>query len=373
MSYRVLQVVDGFGWGGTKEQVYLTTRELAKRGVDVGIALSFQYGEMVEKLKPYGVRIHFFEDHKGSKSRFNPLNWWRLKRIIEDYDYDIVVGNSPHAVDYIRFTLPFLRRKPKLVFVRRSDRIPSAFSRWWKYCKADRLVVISKNFYKKLINLGICQDKVKYIPSGLDLTRFYPAEKPLEKQKLRKKLKLPTDGKIFINVANWNPQVKGQKLLLQAFKELKCSKCYLILAGYNTNGSEALALIKNLGLQKRVIPLGFRKDIPELLRASDFGVYPSFIEGLGNAILQSMASGLVVIATSTEGISSYLRDGENGFLVPVGDKEKLLRAMEKALNLSEEEYRQIGERAMETAKGYSIERTAEGYIELFEELMEERG
>ena len=144
MSYRVLQVVDGFGWGGTKEQVYLTTRELAKRGVDVGIALSFQYAEMVEKLKPYGVRIHFFEDHKGSKSRFNPLNWWRLKRVIEDYEYDIVVGNSPHAVDYIRFTLPFLRRKPKLVFVRRSGRVPSPLSRRFKSVSYTHLTLPTK-------------------------------------------------------------------------------------------------------------------------------------------------------------------------------------------------------------------------------------
>ncbi|HIO41703.1 MAG TPA: glycosyltransferase, partial [Aquifex sp.] len=76
-----------------------------------------------------------------------------------------------------------------------------------------------------------------------------------------------------------------------------------------------------------------------------------------------------VISTSAGGISEYLRDGENGFLVPVGDKEKLLRAMERALNLSEVEYRQMGKRAMETAEGYSIERTAEGYVRLFNKLL----
>ncbi|HIP98687.1 MAG TPA: glycosyltransferase, partial [Aquifex aeolicus] len=82
-TFKVLQVVDGLGWGGTKEQVYLTTRELARLGIDIGIALAYQYTEMVERLKPYPVRIHFFEDHKGSKSRFDPRNWWRLKKVIE--------------------------------------------------------------------------------------------------------------------------------------------------------------------------------------------------------------------------------------------------------------------------------------------------
>ena len=366
MSYRVLQVVDGFGWGGTKEQVYLTTRELAKRGVDVGIALSFQYAEMVEKLKPYGVRIHFFEDHRGSKSRFNPLNWWRLKRIIEDYGYDIVVGNSPHAVDYIRFTLPFLRRKPKLVFVRRSGRVPSPLSRRFKYSVADRIVVVSKPVYDLLRERNFFPDRLVYIPSGIDLSRFRNYRHL--KVELRKKLNLPLEKKIFINVANWNPPVKGQDLLLETFRELKCKNCLLLLVGLDTDRGEAKGLIKKLGLEDRVIGLGFRRDVPDLLNAADYFVLSSHLEGIAGALLQAMATGMVVISTSAGGISEYLRDGENGFLVPVGDKEKLLRAMERALNLSEEEYRQMGKRAMETAKGYSIERTAEGYIKLFEEL-----
>ncbi len=368
MSYKVLQVVDGFGWGGTKEQVYLTTRELAKRGIDIGIALSFQYGEMVEKLKPYGVKIHFFEDHKGSKSRFNPLNWWRLKKIIEENDYDIVIGNSPHAVDYIRFTLPFLRKRPKLVFVRRSGRVPSPFSKRFKYSVADRIVVVSKPVFDLLREKNFFPDRLVYIPSGIDLSRFKNYRHL--KVELRKKLNLPLDKKIFINVANWNSPVKGQDLLLETFRRLKCKDCLLLLVGLDTDRGEAKELIKKLHLEDRVIGLGFRRDVPDLLNASDYFVLSSNLEGIAGALLQAMATGMVVISTSAGGISEYLHDGKNGFLVPVGDGEKLLQAMERALNLSEEEYRQMGERAMETSRGYSIEKTAEGYIRLFEELIE---
>jgi glycosyltransferase involved in cell wall biosynthesis len=367
MNYRILQVVDGIGWGGTKEQVYLATRELAKKGINIGIALSFQYKEMEEKLKSYNVKIHHFENHKGSKSRFNPLNWWRLKKIIEENHYDIVIANSPHATDYVRFTLPLLRKRPKLITVRRSGRIPSKFSKWFKYSVFDRIAVISEDIYHRLKEVNFFPERLRVIKSGIDLTRFYPYRE--RKRELRKKLGLPLEGKIFINVANWNPRVKGQPLLLEAFKQLNCKNCYLVLVGLETNGKEAKKIIFKLGLEKRVITLGFRTDVPDLLNASDYFVLSSYLEGIAGALLQAMATEMVVISTNAGGIKEYLRNGYNGFLVPVGDKVKLKQAMEKALKLSSEEYQHLANKARETAKGYSIEKTAEGYIKLFEELI----
>ncbi len=364
---KVLQVVDGVGWGGTKEQVYLTTRELAKMGVDVGIALAFQYTEMVEKLKPYPVRVHFFENHRGSKSRFIPSNWWRLKRIIENHGYDIVVGNSPHAVAFIRFTLPLLRRKPKLVFVRRSGRVPSILSKWLKYSAADRIVVVSKGVYELLRRKNFFPKRLRLIESGIDLERFKPYR---EKQKeLRKKLGLPEGWKLFANVANWNPPVKGQDLLLKAFKNLKCNRCGLVLVGLQTDGVEAKKLINSLGLKGKVFTFGFRRDVPDILNAADFFILASRLEGIAGALLQAMATGMVVISTAVGGIPSYLKDGENGFLVPPNNAEALTGAMERALKLSPEEYKRMGKNARKTAENYSIERTAKKYLELFEELL----
>jgi len=301
----------------------------------------------------------------------DPRNWWRLKRIIEENGYDIVVGNSPHAVDFIRFTFPLLRKKPKLVFVRRTDRVPSFFSKWFKYRIADRIVVISKKFYEKLLYEKFFPNKLIYIPSGLDLSLFNPAT-PSEKEYYRKKLGLPLDSYIFINVANWNPKVKGQTILLDAFeiflKRTKCQNCLLLLAGYETDSYKAKREIIKRNLTSKVIGLGFRKDIPLILKAADVGISASFIEGLGNAILQYMATKLLVISTKTLGVSSYLKHLENGFLVPVGDKYQLAIIMEKVMKLRKEERDRIVENAFRTASEFSIENTAKKYAELFKEL-----
>ena len=366
---KILQVVDGIGWGGTKEQVYLTTRELAKKSVNIGIAISYQYRQMEEKLKPYDVKIHKFEDHRGSKSRFNPANWWRLKRIIEENDYNIVVANSPHATDYVRFTLPFLRKKPKLVTVKRSGRVPSRFSKWFKYSVFDRIVVVSEEVRKTLERANFFPERLRVIKSGIDLSRFYPYRE--QKEELRRKLGFPCKGKIFINVANWNPKVKGHILLLEAFKKLDCKDCYLVLVGLETDGREAKSLISKLGLENKVITLGFREDIPDLLNTSDYFVLASYLEGIAGALLQAMATEMVVISTDAGGIKEYLKDGYNGFLTPVGDRDRLVRAMEIALKLTAKDYRKFSTNARKTAENYSIERTAEGYINLFEELLSE--
>ena len=367
-SFKVLQVVDGTGWGGTKEQVYLTTRELAKKGVEIGIALAFQYHRMVDRLKPYPVRIHFFENHQGSKSRFFPTNWFRLKKIIEEWDYDIVIGNSPHAIDYIRFTLPFLKRKPKLIFVRRSSRIPSTFSKRFKYSVADRIVVVSEGVHKTLLEANFFPERLRLIESGIDLEKFKPYRHL--KKELRKKLGLPLEGKLFINVANWNIKVKGHDILLEAFRKLNCNNCWLILVGLNTTDSEAKYLIKKLGLQNKVIPLGFRDDVADLLNAADFFVLSSRLEGIAGALLQAMATRMVVISTAVGGIPKYLKNEFNGFLVPPEDPVALAKAMKKAILLDAQQYDRLAENAYLTAQNFSIEKTAEKYIKLFEELLD---
>jgi glycosyltransferase involved in cell wall biosynthesis len=245
------------------------------------------------------------------------------------------------------------------------------FSKKFKYAIADRIVVISKNFYKTLLNVNFYPEKLVLIESGIDLKRFFPNRE--NQKELRKKLNLPLEGKIFINVANWNPKVKGQLLLLDAFREFLtksgCPNCFLLLVGHDTNSEEAKREISKRGLSGKVFGLGFREDVADLLNASDYLVSSSYIEGLGNAILQAMATKILVIATATQGVSSYLINESNGFLVPIGDKNALAHAMVKALKLSPQEYERISTNAWKTAQNFSIERTADKYIQLFEELI----
>lgn len=362
---KILQVVDGTGWGGTKEQVYLTTRELKKKGIDVHIALNEDYQQMIEKLRPYGVPIHFFEDSKPNP-RYRWSNYKRLIDIVNRERFDIVVANSPKAMDYVALSSYFFRPKPKIVAVRRSGRVPSFLSKFLKYSKADSIVIVSEDIKKKLEEIGFFPERLITIQSGIDLSKFKPA--PEKRIDIRNKLNISQNSKVFINVANWQIEVKAQDKLIESFSRLKCEDCILLLVGLETE-KNAKKYASFFGIENKVLGLGFREDIPDLLNAADFFLLSSNLEGIAGSLLQAMACGKVVLSTLAGGIGEYLIDGYNGFSVPVGDFESFTEKLNLLCNLSEDEYRKISENAIKIAQEYSIEKTADGYIKLFKELL----
>lgn len=204
--------MDGIGWGGTKEQTYLITRELSNRGIEVHIALSFQYELMVKKLHGLRVKIHFFENH-NKYSRLNPMNYYRLREIIKKENFDIVIANSPHALDFVRIAVALLRKRPKIIAYKRTGRGSSLISKLFKYSIADRIVVVDKTTYERLKAQNFFPDKLVYIPSGLDLKRFRVMDEE-SKKNIKKSLGFDENTRIFINVANWNPEHKGQIFLI---------------------------------------------------------------------------------------------------------------------------------------------------------------
>ncbi|MFN3599386.1 MAG: glycosyltransferase family 4 protein [Aquificaceae bacterium] len=363
---RILQIVEGEGWSGTKEQTYLISRELSLRGFEVHMALSFQYDLMVKKLKDYGIKFHFFEKH-NKFSRFNPLNYYRLWKIMTHIPFHIAIANSPHALDFLRGVLSFLQKKPRIIAYKRTGKSSSFLSKLVKYSVADKIVVVDKSTYEKLKEEKFFPEKLTYIPSGLDLSRFKVRDTDI-RLKLRKDLGIDPKNKVFINVANWNPQHKGQLLLIEAFSKLNCSDCILILVGLKTE-EEAPKYAQKYGLDGRLIGLGFREDIPDLLNIADYFVFSSYFEGIAGAVLQAMACGKVVISTLAGGIKDYLRDGENGLAAKVGDLQGFVDKLKRALSLSQEEKEKISEKAIQTAKAYSIESTVNKYMELFKELV----
>jgi glycosyltransferase involved in cell wall biosynthesis len=119
-----------------------------------------------------------------------------------------------------------------------------------------------------------------------------------------------------------------------------------------------------LGIEHRVIFAGSRLDVEEILSCLDLFVSSSLWEGLPTNILESMASGVPVVATDIPGTREVVRNGYNGWLTPPGDALLLARTILEALkdvNLR----RQFAERARETAKSFSMDLVADKYERIF--------
>ena len=86
-----------------------------------------------------------------------------------------------------------------------------------------------------------------------------------------------------------------------------------------------------LGLGERIVFTGFRSDVPDLLSEAAISVLPSLSEGISNALLESMAAGIPVIATRVGGNPEVVEDGVSGLLVPPRDSVALAAAASRVL------------------------------------------
>ncbi len=365
---KILELIDGPGWCGTKEQTYLVTRGLSRHH-QVEIAMHSEQHEMRQRLQGI-VAIHQYEQ---PDDRRNPLTRLRIGRrlyhILQRGRFDAVVANSARAYQQLLGVLPWLSRRPLVIAMRRSGYLPNVFSKHLKYRFADRIVVVSDEVTAQLKQHGFWPEKLVSIPSGIDLSRFRPGNE--YRQSKRQELGLGETDKVFINVANWQPWRKGQDLLLEAFRQLP-GEHKLLLVGQQTDAPEARDTLARLGLEQRVLGLGFRTDVEQLLQAADYFVFASRSEGIAGAVLQAMASGKVVLSTAAGGIGNYLRDGRNGFLVAVDDHTAFLQRLHRMLELDVATYHKMSQDAVESAQAYSIDVNVERWHRLLSELHQQR-
>lgn len=166
--------------------------------------------------------------------------------------------------------------------------------------------------YKNLIGGGITQSVA--FEDGLQLVDYRYLYEMINGQKLRRKLGISIDDYVLISVGELSER-KNQIVVLKALDKIKRSqpkignKLKYILVGKGSKEEEYREFIETYALDESVQLLGFRSDIPELLRASDLFVFPSYQEGLPVALMEAMSSGISVICSKIRGNTDLISDG----------------------------------------------------------------
>ncbi len=159
---------------------------------------------------------------------------------------------------------------------------------------------------------------IAMIPNGVDADRFTPDETPSRQGPVRC---------VFVGRL---VRQKGLDVLLEALGRLPESACLEVtIVGDGPLRRDLTAQAARLGLDRMVRFAGWvsRADMPDLLRRADAFVFPSRDEGMPNALLEAMASGLAVAATRIAGNEELVEEGETGFLVPPDDPASLAVAL----------------------------------------------
>jgi L-malate glycosyltransferase len=230
----------------------------------------------------------------------------------------------------------------------------------------------------------VCSTGVlRVVHSPVDLERFDPAA--IDPSDARARLGLSASSFVLAVIAQITPW-KGQDDAIRMLELLKSSErdVRLLLVGspkfvsgatrYDNRAyaRELARLTESLGIGEDVMFLGERDDIPEILRAVDVLLVPSWEEPFGRAIIEAMAMEVPVIATEVGGPSEIVRAGEDGLLLPPRAPPAWAAAIEDLISRPELRAK-MGRKARERAvERFGIEPHVRGVLAAYDEALRTR-
>jgi glycosyltransferase involved in cell wall biosynthesis len=256
---------------------------------------------------------------------------WKLSRLIKQLRPDVIHAHDPHGVAMAALALSMSTQldKPPLVAARRVDfhMKGNALSRW-KYRQVDCFICASAAIRDMIVADGVPGSRVFVVHEGIDLGHVEAAPPA----NLHAELWLPHHAPIVGNVAALVPH-KGQRHLIEAAVLVlkKIPDARFVIAGEGELREALERQIKEHHLEKHVFLVGFRPDVLSVHKAFDIFVMSSVTEGLGTSLLDAMACGKPIVATTAGGMPEVVRDGETGLLVPPRDHEAMATAIVKLL------------------------------------------
>lgn len=247
-----------------------------------------------------------------------------------------------------------------------------------------RTIVLSDHVGRFIERHGrVRGDRIRRVYYGIDPAPFERAAELASETSagLRESFGFGSEDVVFICVARFAPQ-KAHDVLLEAFARAReregTPSLRLLLVGEDPFGDgreRATAVAERLGLvaDGSVVFAGLRRDVAELLAASDVFVMSSLWEGLGLVFLEAMASGLPVLSTRVSAVPEVVVEGETGVLVPPGEVQPLADAMvELAGDGAQRRALGLAGRARVRAV-FGLERMVEETLSHYEDVLREAG
>ncbi|RPH52475.1 MAG: glycosyltransferase [Desulfobacteraceae bacterium] len=289
-------------------------------------------GQVADELIKQGISVRIL----GLNGYYNPLRIAALARMMKKEKFHIIHTHGYFAGTFGRLAA-ILAGVPVIIahvhstyydYGKRNLLIERFLS-----CFTDRIICISQAVERFVtVNEKIRKEKTCLIYNGVT-----PPDKLLDdnlRKKLRASLGLDADVIVIAVVASLTAN-KGHGLLLTAFKEifLRHPSVRLLIIGDGPLREQIEASTRQLMIDRVVLFMGIRKDVFDLLQIADIFVLPTQIrEGLGVALIEAMAVGLPIIATSIGGIPEVIEDAGNGFLVSPGSSKQLAEAIRVLVN-----------------------------------------
>lgn len=248
--------------------------------------------------------------------------------------------------------------------------------------KCDAVVSLSSALRQSCLQIGVPQEKVWYIPNGVDLEEFHPISTN-EREQVKTRLQLPRNRRTILFVGSAKHR-KGIDVLIRAFIQLADANktTDLVLVGphdfsdHTRHPPERRALVEELkaelaqsGLEQRVHWVGEVQDVLPYLQAADVFCFPSRREGLPTAVVEAMACGVPIVASHLAGITTDLIDHKKeGLLIQGYAPDEYAQALSFILD-NPTIAQEFGRKARERVQSrFSLEAVTKQYVSLFRQL-----
>ena len=340
--------------GGARRFVLDAAAGLAERGFAQHVVLSLRrdrYGQAdVELLRGLGIEVTVVDMVRAIHPLHDLHDFLTIRGLIEDWRPDIVHGHSSKAGFLARAAVRFSRLSPRprvvysphcFAFSARTDPLRRSLyaslerlaARW-----TDHFAFVSPGEAVAAREVGIrIAGRSSVIPLAVDADHFSG-----QTEMTRQALGLP-DGLLFIAVGALRPQ-KNHSLLLGALSLIaRKVDAQLAIVGDGPLRPRIEAQARRLGVADRVVFLGHRDDVPDLLAVADCFVLGSLWEGLPYSLLEAMVSRLPVVVPDLPGMADIVAASGGGIIYQPGSATALSAAMIAVAAASESERGRWGE------------------------------
>ena len=344
----VVYFIGEIGLGGSETQLSLLLKYINKKTIKPHIVVfnKSSYGDLTNRLTGSGVVLHYIPD----SIRSIPKRMIFLYRLLLKIKPQVIHSWSMHDNIYAGIIGRSLKISSIFGSVRgalhgstfiRSTFIIKLISLIW----VNKIVVNALSIKEELIAIGIPLKRIIFLPNCVEINPIKDLEKnnnTVENED--KDIIICTIGNLRKN----KNHLFFVKIMDNIIKSVTNVKGWII--GQPVPDEPQLEnvirkKIHSMGLEDKIILLGFQDNTTELLKRSSIYVFTSLSEGTPNTILEAMASGLPVISSNVGGISQIITHGVNGFLFDLNDQYRFEKTI-KHLLMNKRLRKSVGKNAM---------------------------
>ena len=313
-------------WGGGEKWMINAAKGLKAKGYEVEIAC-FSDSELQTRSAKAGITVvpmSIFTD-------FSIGGYRALRKHLKTNEVDVIVGCQNKDVRLAGIYKKFSKKNLIVLSRQGVELLHDSFKYKYSflpYC--DGIITNTLSIKSKYDNFGWWKDEsyVKVIHNGVE-----KADEAIEAFDYSALLPDDVSQPIIILSTGRITEQKGFKYLIKGSNDvIKANKrIHIFIAGKGKCESELKALVKQLGLDGNIHFLGFRTDVPALLKGADLFILPSLYEGMPNSVMEAMAYGVPVISTDVNGVRELMINKKHGLIIPSADSEAIKSALNELL------------------------------------------